>query len=160
MKAGWKELLSKRPVQVVCRMILGGIFIYAAIDKIIHPLEFTRIIDRYKLVPDIFINGLAFFLPWIELLAGLFLILGIFIRGAAVILTGLLIIFLLALGINTLRGIGGGCGCFTASDLANPAIPKTMGGVLVFLRDLLFLIPGLIIIFGPRKKKSKYESDT
>jgi len=156
MNTRWQELLSKKPVQVVCRMILGGIFIYASLDKIVHPLEFTRIIDRYKLVPDIFINGLAFFLPWIELLAGLFLVLGIFVRGAAVILTGLLIIFLLALGINTLRGIGGGCGCFTVSDLSNPAIPKTMGGVLVFLRDLLFLAPGLIILlFGTKNKRSK-----
>jgi len=156
MNARWQELLSKKPVQVLCRMILGGIFIYASLDKIVHPLEFTRIIDRYKLVPDIFINGLAFFLPWIELLAGLFLVLGIFVRGAAVILTGLLIIFLLALGINTLRGIGGGCGCFTVSDLSNPAIPKTMGGVLVFLRDLLFLAPGLIILlFGTKNKRSK-----
>ncbi len=76
---------------VGARLLLGGIFIYASVDKILYPAGFAQTIHNYQLLPDILVNITAVVLPWIELFLGLFLILGLWLPGAAV-LTNLLLL--------------------------------------------------------------------
>lgn len=142
-----KDLLSSKPLQMLFRMVLGGIFIYASLDKIVQPLEFAKIIKNYQILPDFLITLPALALPWLEFLAGFCLVAGLWKRSAAWLLSLLLLAFILALGVNAVRGIDVSCGCFStsASDTEN-------AWVLIF-RDLLILLPGLVIVFFGRENK-------
>jgi uncharacterized membrane protein YphA (DoxX/SURF4 family) len=141
-------MLSSTPLQAVCRLALGGIFIYASLDKIAHPQEFARIIANYAILPDLLVTLPALVLPWLELIAGVCLITGVWTRSAALWLSLLLLVFIAALGVNAARGIDVSCGCFSTS-----AADTESAYVLIF-RDLLILIPGLVILFFGRDKRN------
>ncbi len=53
------------------RLFLGGVFVYASIDKVLHPAAFAEVIYNYQIVPEIFINLVALILPWLEALIGI-----------------------------------------------------------------------------------------
>ncbi len=145
------RFLSTQIVQTLCCFILGGIFIYAGIDKIRNPYDFAQIIYDYQLLPDIFIYFVAVTLPWIEMVTGLFLISGVFTRTSSIILSSLLLAFIVAFTINEIRGFNISCGCF-------PTEKKSLGDslILLILRDILMFIPGLVIIFFYKSKKLLY----
>ncbi len=142
-----RNILASRPLQTLARLVLGGIFIYASLDKISQPLEFARIIENYRILPGFLITLPALVLPWVELLCGLLLIAGMWTRSAAWLLSLLLLAFILALAVNAVRGIDVSCGCFSTS-----AADTENAYVLIF-RDLLILIPGLLIVFFKRENK-------
>jgi len=143
--------LGHYSVQFLCRIILGGLFIYASLDKIVHPQDFARIIYDYRLLPDFAIYGVALFLPWFEMICGLLLVSGFMVRTSSILLGLLLMVFMAALSFNALRGLDISCGCFTVSDAGQGSL------VGYVLRDILFLIPALILIFfhKERIKRSK-----
>lgn len=150
MKEKLIKLLESLPVQVICRLILGGLFIYAGITKVSNPHGFAGIIYNYKLMPDMFITALAVLLPWVEIIAGIFLVAGIYKRTSASVLSALLIVFMIAISINLIRGLDFDCGCF------NPV--PTEGGsdpVGLLIRDILLLIPGLVVIFFTKNNNNK-----
>lgn len=127
------------------RLVLGGIFIYASIDKILHPDQFARIIFNYHLVPSNLINLSAVILPWVEFGAGVLLIAGIWPRASGTVLTGLVVVFIVALSINWFRGVNLECGCFTVSSDAKSAIGE------LILRDVLLALAGIqFILADPR----------
>jgi len=146
LKGSLRGVLSSPWLQALCRLALGGVFIYASLDKIAHPREFAAIIANYAILPDFLVTMPALVLPWLELFAGLCLVSGVWARSAALWLSLLLLLFILALGINALRGISMSCGCFSTS-----AADTESAYVLIF-RDLLILVPGLVIVFFGRDK--------
>ncbi len=75
------------------RLILAGIFIYASLDKIAHPAAFAKDVYNYQILPDALINLTALVLPWLELFLGLCLLAGIWLPGAVLTVSGLLIVF-------------------------------------------------------------------
>jgi len=92
--------------------IVGGVFIYAGVIKAVDPLRFAIDIDNYKMLPWAIGVRLAFYLPWLEMLCGLALILRFFYRGGLLILTALTFIFIAASIIAKVRGLDITCGCF------------------------------------------------
>jgi putative oxidoreductase len=96
----------------IAEFILGGIFIYAGVIKALDPLRFATDIDNYKMLPWAIGVRLAFYLPWLEMLCGLALILRFFYRGGLLILTALTFIFIAASIIAKVRGLDITCGCF------------------------------------------------
>lgn len=91
---------------------LGAIFLVAAIPKIADPPAFAHAIYNYRLVPGPAINAMALLLPWVELLAGIALVAGVWKRTAAGITGLLLLVFLVALSVNLARGNPVNCACF------------------------------------------------
>ena len=71
----------RRAITLALRLVLGGIFIYASLDKIVHPRAFAEIIYNYQILPGSLINLSAVILPWLELFLGLLLISGRFMVG-------------------------------------------------------------------------------
>jgi uncharacterized membrane protein YphA (DoxX/SURF4 family) len=128
---------------LIARLILGGIFVYASFDKILHPHEFAEVVYNYQILPDALVNLTAILLPWLELCAGVFLILGLFLRGALFTCNVLLAVFLVALAFNLARGLDIDCGCFSSS--AGPSAGGSM--ILYLLRDAFLLAMGLFIFF-------------
>lgn len=60
-------------ISLCARLILGAIFVYASIDKILHPDAFAKAVYNYQILPHAFINPTAMVLPWLELILGIFL---------------------------------------------------------------------------------------
>ena len=133
------KLLSNKFLLLTIRVFFGFIFIFAAITKIADPEGFSLSIYNYKLMPDVLINVLAIAFPWIELVAGILLIFGISVKENSAILTGLLVIFIIAIAISMVRGLNIDCGCFGTVDGAKV-------GILKILENLGLLILGLILI--------------
>ena len=131
---------------VAARLLLGGVFVYASIDKIWHPDQFAEILVNYKLLPVWAINVMAIILPWLEVTAGALLIVGVWPRENATILGGLLLVFIVAIGVNLARGLDFNCGCFsTASSHKNASI-------MLLVRDALLLIPAIQLIWFVRRR--------
>jgi rhodanese-related sulfurtransferase len=117
---------------------LGGIFIYASYEKILRPASFAEIVFNYQILPDRLVNLVSLFLPWLELLVGLCLILGVWLSGAVLICNLLLLAFFGTLVFNVVRGFDIDCGCFTV------AVGTSSGGHMSWylLRDGFFLVVG------------------
>jgi putative oxidoreductase len=123
------------------RVYVGGVFIYASMYKINYPTEFAETIAAYQLIPYWAINLTALILPWIELVAGVLLLLGIRTKSAAAVIGFLLLIFSLAILVTMVRGIPIGCGCFTSVD--EPMGWRTL------VRDLMWLAMTLQVYLFP-----------
>jgi len=93
-------------------LLVGAIFVYAGVIKVVDPLRFAIDIDNYKMLPWAIGVRLAFYLPWLEMFCGLALILRFFYRGGLLILTALTSIFIAASIIAKVRGLDITCGCF------------------------------------------------
>jgi uncharacterized membrane protein YphA (DoxX/SURF4 family) len=143
----FKKILGSLPLQFLARLVLGGIFIYASLDKIAQPQEFAKVIASYKILPLSLISLPALILPWVELFAGICLVSGLCVRSAAMLLSALLFFFILSLGVNAFRGITRiSCGCFSNN------VGDSENIYVLIARDLLILLPGMVIIFFNREK--------
>jgi uncharacterized membrane protein YphA (DoxX/SURF4 family) len=145
-----KRVWNRKTLFFVCaRVLLGGIFVIASLDKILHPGAFAEIIHNYQLLPDGFINLTAIILPWLELLLGLFLIIGLWLPGAALLGTILLLFFWGSLLFNLFRGVNVYCGCFsTASEAVSSGSMKWYA-----LRDGIFVMLAFLVCFDVFFKK-------
>lgn len=132
--------LTHPNIGLMARIILGCVFIYASLDKILHPDLFAEAVYNYQLSPEVAVNLVALWLPWLELFSGVLLVLGVWVQGSSLILSGLMMLFLAALGINLARGLDIHCGCFTTQGSG----PMTM---VTLFRDLLFLVMGLFLLW-------------
>jgi len=115
------------------RLFLGGLWIYASHDKVLHPDAFAQVVYNYQVLPDTAINLTAVVLPWFELLLGICLVAGVWISGAAVLSTALLTAFAGTLVFNLYRGLDIQCGCFSMQSDSDPA------NYLTVVRDLSFV---------------------
>ena len=138
------SIITDKRVVLLFRVVLGVTFIYASLDKIAHPDQFARIVYNYKILPGFLINIFAVTLPWVELVAGLFLVFGIFTESASLIISFLLVVFIVAISINLFRGIDLNCGCFST----DPAGKKE--GASLLIKDFAYLFLGFMIFFFNR----------
>ncbi len=108
-----KKLFENKAVSIIVRIILGAVFMYASFDKMANPEAFANIIDNYHLLPYWAVNGLAIFLPWLELITGLLLITGKWVKASLLLYNLMLVIFIIALSQALIRGLDISCGCFS-----------------------------------------------
>ena len=141
----------KGPLVILCRLVLGGVFIYASLDKIANPAEFAKAIGNYHVLPFGLENLLALFLPWLELLTGILLIAGIMVDGATILIISMNIVFIFAISQALARGISIECGCFSVSTEGGSYI-----GFQTILRDFVYLIMAFIIFYRQDKQLEFY----
>jgi len=94
------------------RLVLGGIFAYAAVTKLLDPAAFATDIGHYRLLPHSATVLLANYLPWLELLCSTAVLCRRQERGALTILVILCLMFALALASAWIRDLDITCGCF------------------------------------------------
>ena len=121
-----RKVIDNDYLTVVSRLLVAGMFLYAAWYKVIDPASFAKSIWFYHLVPGKLINLMALVLPWLEAFCGLALLLGIYFRGAALWSNVLLIVFIVALGSTIWRGISIDCGCFRAAQSGTHSAWKSL----------------------------------
>lgn len=132
-----RKLIDNDLLTALSRLLLGGMYLYAAWYKVIEPADFARSIWYYHLVPGSLVNLMAIILPWLELVVGVALIVGVCFRGAALWNLLLLLVFIAALSSTIARGISIDCGCFKAAQQAT----NSAWQALIF--DLVALVPAL-----------------
>lgn len=148
MNSRMKALVADNRFEMTVRWVIGGIFMFASADKIAAPADFAKIIYGYYLFPDFTINLIAIALPFLELFAGMALMLGIYPRSAAALAGALLLFFSIAISINLARGVEFDCGCFSIDE---PGYFFSAEQLLI--RDILLLAASLYVSFYPKSRK-------
>ncbi len=131
------------------RLVVGLVFILAAIPKIVDPGPFAWSIAMYQMLHYSNIHLLAVILPWVELFAGICLILGLRTRGAAVVVCGMLVMFILAISFAIINKIEmSGCGCFSQEGARALEAHRSEMGTSLLVRDLaMFFMTGYVWLF-------------
>jgi uncharacterized membrane protein YphA (DoxX/SURF4 family) len=131
---------TSRWLSIRVQLGLGAIFVVASVPKIADPPSFAHMIYNYRLVPGPLVNALGLVMPWVELLAGLALLVGVWRREAA-LLTGLLVVvFLGAIGWNLARGHAVDCGCFDVHAAGRTREEQLADMRWVLVRDVGILV--------------------
>ncbi len=137
-------LLSSPYAALASRIVLGGVFSVAGATKIPNPGSLAAAIRSYELpLPEWFVSLSAHALPYLEVMLGLYLLVGLFTKVSAWATNGLTIIFLLALVQGTLRGLEIDCGCFGSSADGESSL------LLAAARDVGLLALGLHVALAP-----------
>jgi len=138
-------------MSVAARWVLGALFIYMGLTKALNPVEFLKLVRQYDLLHHhLLLNLVASTLPWFEVFCGLLLLLGIAVRGAAVMLVAMLVPFTILVLRRALEIHGAGgiafcaikfdCGCgagevYICKKLAENALLTIVSVALLFWRS-------------------------
>jgi len=129
-----------RRVVLILRLLLGMVFLYAAYTKLRQPwMLFAMSIDAYQILPAWAAMLLGHWLPWLELLIGVFLVAGILLRYTAATATGLLVVFFALMARAYLKGMAIDCGCFGLGEAITPGTLARDGALLALSIALTFL---------------------
>jgi putative oxidoreductase len=111
----------------LCALGVAGAFVYASSLKIWEPRQFAMDITNYRILPESLANLLAILLPWWELAAAIALIIPSTRKAGAVLVSGMLLMFICAVSYSALyKGLHIDCGCF-GKDGSAMAGWKTIG---------------------------------
>ena len=144
-----QSIFNNSWIELAARWILGLIFIYASLHKILAPADFAKIVFGYGLFPEISINLIAIIIPFLELVTGFALIIGIYPRSAAITVNGLLLAFIVVLTINLIRGHEFNCGCFSVGQSGYSSSPT-----VTLIRDVIYFLFGMqIVLFEGNRRR-------
>lgn len=131
-----------RYIALLARLYLGSVFIFASIHKIAYPDAFAMDVATYNILPLSLINIMAICLPWIEIIAGFCMVAGVKSKGAAWLIIGMMVMFIVALLIALHNGLDMSCGCFASSSIQEGDEISHM----TILRDAGWLFLGVYIL--------------
>lgn len=129
-------------VVLVLRIALGAIFLFAGAAKVGHADVFAAQIAGFRLLPQPMVAPLALALPYLEILLGGYLVVGLFTRTAAWFAVALFAVFDLAVASAVVRGMTVSCGCFGPSD-------TTVTTWAEVARDAVFVLLAVIVALRP-----------
>ena len=129
-------------ISLPMRQYIGFVFVFACIHKIAHPAIFAMDVATYQILPLQLINLMAITLPWIELFAGIMIIIGWRTRAASLCIAGMMAMFLVAIIIALTKGLEMSCGCFASQAMEEDPI-----SYMTVLRDLGWTIIPLYVLF-------------
>jgi uncharacterized membrane protein YphA (DoxX/SURF4 family) len=136
-----KKLILPDYIELLLRILIGGTFIYASFDKMLHPDAFAQNIYHYRLLSIPLLHPFALLLPYLEFFTGLALLVGKFKKGASLLISLMTVMFIGAIISALYRDLDISCGCF-----------HTEGGHVVGLqllfRDLLLLVGAISLLFN------------
>jgi len=108
-----------KQITLVLRLLFGAVFIWSGIAKLKDPISFAEAVRNFQIVGDPIAPALALFIPWVEIIAGIAVMIGKGVRGGSGILLASLIVFTVAIGVAWARGLDISCGCFGGSGAVN-----------------------------------------
>ena len=129
------------------RVAAAGIWLFAGAAKIPQISGFPALVERYGILPHVLAVPFAYLLPFLEIGLGLYLLLGLFVRGTALLGTLVFAAFLIAQAHAWALGIPLDCGCFGA------AVRSTVGP-LTMLRDFGLGVPTFAMLALPARRYS------
>ena len=142
-----RGLLLPDYLELLLRFVIGGTFVYASLDKIFNPAGFAQAIHHYRILNVYLLHPMALYLPWLELVAGLAMIMGLARRGAALLIGLMTVIFMAAIIAALTRGLDISCGCFNTEG-------GDVVGVSLLLRDLALLVGTAALLLNRGVRRS------
>jgi len=139
-------------------LLLAGVFLFAAVPKIVDPADFVKAIRNYRLSiggrqPWWGWHAVALWLPWLEVLVGLCLLTGLWRRAALRIAAGLLLFFT-GLGVYAIvTGLDISCGCFGKSGDGATRFLGTAKGLVAQDVPLLLLAAAVDLAVGRLERR-------
>jgi len=127
-----------KPFYHLCRLLLGGVFLYAGLLKSADVQGFARDIAGYQLLPYQWNYLAAATLPYVEVICGVLLLVNRRVRPAALLLGGLLLVFMAALASVLARGLQIDCGCFSPENPTTPQVALWRDAGLLVLAHFTF----------------------
>ncbi len=135
-------MTGNRFILLAFRIVVGGVFLWSGLLKVSDPLGFAQSIANYRLFSREMSFFIALILPWVEVICGVFLLLGIFRASSSLLISGLMAAFLGLVILTLIRGLDIDCGCFgTISRKVD---------VQLLLADSLLLFFSLSLFFSRR----------
>ena len=134
---------------LVARLVLGGVLLIAGYLKAFTIDKSQMAVRAYEILPIPLANFLGIILPWLEIGAGLLLILGFAVRYSAIFGTALMLIFVIAISQAWARGLSIDCGCFGGGGKVAPGETKYLSEIL---RDLGLAALGIYLIRYPKTR--------
>ncbi|MEX1906770.1 DoxX family membrane protein [Janibacter sp. Y6] len=143
---------SRRPLVLdvlglLARLVLGGAFLLAGGLKIGNPSGSARAVQAYDVLPFEVARLVGYGLPYVELILGQLLVLGLFTRASAVLGGLLMVVFVVGIAQAWARGLTIDCGCFGGGGQV--AADQTEYGTEI-LRDLGLALCGAYLVVRPR----------
>jgi len=156
-RGGWDvsfvslKSLSGEGGVLFARLLVAGVFGYAAVPKLIEPDRFAEAIANYHLLPSAMVGIVAVIVPVIEVVIAVMLVVGVEARGAALAAAILLTAFSVAMAQAIVRDINLDCGCFGSTT------QSTVGWSSV-VRNGGFLLPCAWVVARPDASWSRRKS--
>ncbi len=120
---------------LIVRLIIVYVFLRAALPKIQDPVSFAVAVGGFRVTGPELSMWVAILLPWLELVAGLGLLIPKLRRTSGILLAILLVLFI---GLHTsawLRGLDISCGCF-----GKELTPESPNYLWLIVRNSLLLL--------------------
>ena len=151
--------LSNKYLLFAVRLILGALFIYSAATKITDLDYFAKSLYNYRLLPESSLNFFALIIPWLEMIIGIMLVAGIYVRESALLGTVLMIVFIGAVGIALSRGLDIECGCFGTRDGSRVGILKIVEDLFILLGFVWLSVFGSDFLALTKSKNNDVENN-
>lgn len=134
------------------RLILGGVLLVAGALKVTDPYSSATSVRAYQILPVDLANFLGFVLPFAEVVIGIFLIVGIWVRLNAIAGGALMVMFIIAIGQAWIRGISLDCGCFGKGGLLETDELPVWNYTIEIARDIVLAVFAFYIYRFPKGK--------
>jgi uncharacterized membrane protein YphA (DoxX/SURF4 family) len=128
----WVQTLAS----LMLRWIFAALFIITGLAKAQQPWAYVHALEHFAVLPSAMSQPFGLALPWVEVMIGLYLLLGLFTRAAALAASALLLFFMVILVVQIARGTTTGCSC-TLDTSDNPIVNTFLGGTSIGVVDVL-----------------------
>jgi uncharacterized membrane protein YphA (DoxX/SURF4 family) len=131
----------------LARMVVGIVWVWAALAKLPDPAGSVRAVRAYDLLPEAIVPTIGHGLPMVEVLVGAILVLGIFTRPTSVVSSLMFVAFVIGIASAWARGLQIDCGCFGGGGFDASATSKYPWEIA---RDGGLLLLSLYLVWRPR----------
>lgn len=128
------------------RIIVAGLFIFAGYIKLSDPQQFAFSVNAFKLLPEHLVILNTFVLPWMEMIAGVLLLAGVWTRAAAAVIGAMLVAFIFGIISVIYREMDVSCGCFGKYEIP---CKGSLGVCHLIRNSVLLAMAGLVVVKGP-----------
>ena len=144
-----KSMSAADLMSALVRFGMAAVWIIAGIQKLDARMEMTQAIEAYGIFTPEWSGYLAYLICPLELMGGVLLLLGLFLKEASAVAAVVLVLFMVGISQAWARGLVIDCGCF-GYDPAD--VSQGMNYALTLLRDATFLVLTLWTIWRPYRR--------
>lgn len=143
---------AKPWVSLLVRIAMAGIMLWAGVAKLVDIPASVRAVRAYELLPEALVPLVGTALPFVEILLGIVLLMGLFTRWATIVYLLMVVAFMVGVIYAWAKGLQIDCGCFGGGgELEEGADPGYLGHLL---ERVGFLALGAWLLAFPRSRWS------
>ena len=133
----------------VCRLLLGGIFLYAGGIKAGASEEFALALLPFMIIPEAWAGTIALLIAGTEILAGVLIVLPRVHRVGSLLIFLLALLFIAVLAWALMNGFVVSCSCFGREE------PPSAGAMLlaIFRDAAIAAAAGFTLVFQPARRE-------